>query len=76
MHSCPGDGRTAVKHRGGTPHPDGDPGPAVAKRERGRRPAAGATPATADNGRTDPVTAVNGKNRETRRLRGEGVPGQ
>lgn len=42
----------------------------------GARPGAAATPATADNGRTNPVTAVNGPDRGTRWLRGEGVPGQ
>lgn len=39
-------------------------------------PRRGRDPATADNGRTDPVTAVNGPDRGTRWLRGEGVPGQ
>ena len=36
----------------------------------------GETPAIANNGRTNPVTAVNGPARGTRWLPGEGVSGQ
>ena len=74
--SCPDDGWMAVKHRGDPRYPDGGPGPAVSELEGGGRSAAGATPAIADNGRTNPVTVVNGPVRGTRWLPGEGVPGQ
>ncbi len=74
--TCPDDDRFAAKHRGDPRYADGGPGPAVSKLEGGGRSAPGATPAIADNGRTNPVTAVNGPVRGTRRPPGEGVPGQ
>ncbi len=73
---CPDDGWMAVEHQGGSPYSDSDPGPAVAERSGGRWSATLATPAIADNARTDPATAVKWPARGTSRLRGEGVPGQ